>query len=280
MMNVDLFRESLRYYNSRYIIIQGHIRKLGGVSKKINKLFKEVMEELHPEMILTIIIYNNDKNSFERKLNLIERNDIKKLSAVLDSAISKKNMDIIKIIFNYANDVKKMFDTYDLMRLVFHYGNPEYIKYIESWGVNYKNNIDIYLVSACNTGNMEMIKFAHQNGADIVNNTTAVRNVILLRNLEVVKYLCENGANINNYDILNCVLITEDIDIINYIYTLDKNIINETALKILVKKSFIDIIIHLNENNMINQEHKNIILEEARKLKKSNIINYLSKIEN
>jgi len=275
-MNTEIIRQSLIYYSDIILIHEIHI--LGAVSKKFNRLIKEMMIEYNPRMVLSVAINNDDKFIFEKKIRNIKPDDDINHCHLLSKAIQNNNMDMIKIICNYVDSVKNLFDFSDLMMTVFHYTTPNYVEYFESYGVNYKNKIDVYLISACNTGNTEMIKFAHRNGADIVNNTTAIDNLIMFGNIESIKYLCENGANIRYPIIFSRACNKGNINIIKYLYELDNSIVNEDGLKLLVKKSHLEIIKYFN--NKINQEQKNIILEEARKLGKLDIIDYLSKIEN
>src|SRR4030042_1351671 len=82
--------------------------------------------------------------------------------------------------------------------------NKNKYAYISPWYHNYYH-VDKNLINYCNVGNLKMVKYLHQNGANI----TANNNYVILRasgngHLKMVKYLHQNGGDItdiNNYAI-------------------------------------------------------------------------------
>src|SRR4030042_1933252 len=74
--------------------------------------------------------------------------------------------------------------------------NKNKYAYISPWYHNYYH-VDKDLIDYCKVGNLKMVKYLHQNGADITaNNNAAIRWASRNGHLEVVKYLHQNGGDI------------------------------------------------------------------------------------
>ncbi len=107
------------------------------------------------------------------------------------------------------------------------YGSIEIIKYLVAKGVD-TNNTTIF--DWARVGWLEKVQECVKNGADVNaiikdNGFTALMGASAARNLEIVKYLIENGADINiqnqfNYTALDIAKESEDTEIIEYLESL------------------------------------------------------------
>jgi len=76
------------------------------------------------------------------------------------------------------------------------YNIVEYL--IKYQGFKADENDSENIVMASNNGNAKLVKFLHENGADIhTDEEASLRLASSNGNIEVVKYLVENGANIH-----------------------------------------------------------------------------------
>ena len=64
--------------------------------------------------------------------------------------------------------------------------------------LRYRINIDKLLIKASSNGHLEIVKYLHENGADITaQNNYAIKYANLNGHLEIVKYLYKYGARHN-----------------------------------------------------------------------------------
>lgn len=99
------------------------------------------------------------------------------------------------------------------------------LKDISTWEYLYKNNADIIANNqtvkyASANGYLEVVKYLHENGADITAfGNYAVRSASKNGHLEVVKYLHENGADTAAFGsyVMKLALKNNNIEVVEYL---------------------------------------------------------------
>ncbi|KAG4102796.1 hypothetical protein H8356DRAFT_1032313, partial [Neocallimastix lanati (nom. inval.)] len=178
----------------------------------INKK-KSIIHNNKVDIILEI--YNNNSLTTERLQFIIEScNDFLKVSSDLTKKLIKDdNIILLDVIFKQF----KFFDNEFIIGLLLNYRNKtpidlnilsqQFEKYKLSVNINNRNFIRLkpkchkYLISACESGNVEIVKYLVRHGADIYKENRFGRTVLFdscINGYEkILKYLIRRGADIN-----------------------------------------------------------------------------------
>lgn len=116
---------------------------------------------------------------------------VKNNNDILESVIMSGNKDIINLAIQNGNNLIIS----DLFKLAIQYNNLNIVKYL----VEEKNaKINDGLITASDYNNLDMVKYFISKGADVKYRLYKAFNFALERShLKIVKYLLENGIDIN-----------------------------------------------------------------------------------
>jgi len=76
------------------------------------------------------------------------------------------------------------------------YGHTDMVIYLHQKGVNISKTFYLF-TTVCMSGNLRLVEYLHKNGAQVnSDNVSPLVQSILHLKIDVVKYLCDNGASI------------------------------------------------------------------------------------
>nr|AEX62396.1 putative ankyrin repeat protein [Moumouvirus Monve] len=183
--------------------------------------------------------------------------------------------------FNF--DIEKTID------FCLHHSNYKMAKYLLEYkkdchfGDNF--NIKIYLPYMCLFSNLEIVKyFANYSifrGENIDDDILdeCLKNAAVSR-LDIVKYLVEIGANINNSDLYTEAIINGHIDIVKYLVEcgVDYQIIADKIIQTLINYGHVKILEYFMDLDLKIENENNYLLDLAIKYGHLNLVKYLYKI--
>lgn len=153
--------------------------------------------------------------------NLKEDSDLNLLFRI---AIMAGNMGNAKFLYEKGATVKDETDSYycykNALNFAVEYGNYEMAKYLIPL---YTGAIDKCVVIAAQENNVDIMKLLLDNGANI-NNKEAFQQAIIYDNFDIIKCFVERGFNVNGYDALNTnpwyveAFLYCDLDTVKYIH--------------------------------------------------------------
>lgn len=164
-------------------------------------------------------------------------------------------------IINYL--VRLGADTKYAMTWAANNGKLRFMKYlVKHQGANITNNADEFLGAAISSGNIKILKYLVENGANVqIYNNFPIRMAASSNNLEACEYLISKGADVNSGDSYSLCMATA-----NGNFKLVKLLINHGGvsngygnqpLKIALVNSYFEIVIYLinhgAEENTITQ---------------------------
>jgi len=179
-----------------------------------------------------------DDNFFRRKLAL-----------TYPDTLSSKPADMtykqyyLKIVYYVA----KMLEEFNYSYLS---GNPKKQYRILHVGNRYKNKKHGLLIEASKGGELNIVKEAIRNGADIhLNDEQALGWASEYGNLDIVKYLVSLGADIHENDdiVLRFASKNGYLEVVKYLVNLGANIhaINDEALRLASRKGHVEVVKYL-----------------------------------
>ncbi len=242
-----------------------------GNLKKIKKYIK--IHNINDDEILFYSIREHYNDVVKYLLNHYYNNDI--YPQCLTEATYSGNLDIVKFI------TKKDTKVYDsLLSLAVYYNRLPIVKFFTkrdfSEGIFQKS-----LMTAFSGGHLDIIKYLIKEKNLHYDNYDVLYDAVRHRQVDIIKYLVENGANPNILNIFNFLLeyrsgnlellktlIDNDVDI---------NIDNGAALKNSIQSGSFDIVQFLIENGAKINLIDNWSLEMAALNGNFNILNFLEK---
>ena len=183
------------------------------------------------------------------------------------------------------------------LNLAIKWGNLIFVKFlIEKCGANVNNagaEDRSPLHKAASGGNIEIVKYLHQNGADLEAKTkleiggkiffdkTPLHLAVNGGHIEVVKYLHQNGADLNaaaNFDKitpLHLAVALEHIEIVKYLHQNGadpeaESIFFTTPVSMAIKRGHVEVVKYFHQNG-----HLLIPLHTAAYWKQLNVVKYL-----
>ncbi|AQN68604.1 ankyrin repeat protein [Saudi moumouvirus] len=169
-----------------------------------------------------------------------------------------------------------------------HHANYEMAKYL----LEYKKdchfrdnfNIKIYLRYVCLFSNLENVKFfvnySISRGENINDILDECLNNAVISRLDIVKYLVEIGANINNPDLYNDAIMNGHIDIVKYLVEcgVDYQIMADKIIQTIMNNGHVEILEYFMDLDLEIKNENNYLLSSAIKYGYLNLIKYLYKI--
>ena len=158
-------------------------------SKSGSTLLYKAIVEGNIDIIKLLIAHGADINSTNNRSE-----------SVLQAATSQGNIDIIKLLvdhggnFNYKDKNGSSIINYSILS-----DNIEIVKYFIDKGVDVKSDYKM-LNLAIDKSNIGLVKLLVENGADVnccKNDLTPAINAVRLGSLVILRYLVEEGADIN-----------------------------------------------------------------------------------
>lgn len=125
---------------------------------------------------------------------------------VLDNAVVHRDINLIDYIMNVTSDIYTNDEIKYAMDIAVDMGDSSIVKKLQTYGVNLSQNVDnndseinlwdMALINAAIRGDIESVKTARDNGADInAYGGEPLMDAAYHGNLEIVKYLVDNGAD-------------------------------------------------------------------------------------
>lgn len=251
----DIIAAYLDYYPQDYIYIRGMLEESVLIGNyEIFKFLLQHLTDRSANIKYNVLLrYSIDKDNLNIFRDLIENMEMKypneQLDVYLQHAVEHSKLDIVKYLINKGVKIdyfmpyilshaaekgnvelfkylvkhgykQNLEGEYILAHAAF-YGKIDLVKYLLSVGAPdiSKNNALIHAVKSKNIleeTQIEIVKALLNNGANIHhNNDLALKTASSNDNLEVVKYLVENGANTTN--VLNNALETGNLILVKYL---------------------------------------------------------------
>ena len=137
-----------------------------------------------------------------------------------------------------------------------------------------KEYINEYMIDACRSGRLELIKYLLDNGAKVVGLPTAA----YYGHYDIVKYLVEHGANASLYDALHRASIRGYSAIVKYVIEKGGDIHSDydVALKYAVQYNDLDLVKFLVEHGADIYSRDDEAIRYAKHKRFQEIIDYLS----
>ncbi|AGF84990.1 repeat protein [Moumouvirus goulette] len=158
------------------------------------------------------------------------------------------------------------------------------LEYKKDCSFNNKFNVKIYLPWVCSYSDLEHVKYFFNYSIDRGENIDDILDECLrhavLSDLDIVKYLVEIGANINNPNLYEDAIINGCIDIVKYLVQcgVDYHIVGDKIIKATMINGHVNIFEYFMDLDLKINNEKNKFLCLAIRKGNFEIINYLYKI--
>ena len=189
-----------KYYDVAELLIEN--------GSDVNSLSKNLLTPLHfatsfNSLDMVKILCKKGAN-----LNIISGNNEKILlgnnnKTPLELAVLSKNLNMIKCLIGRGADINLNMNHTPIIMYGYASGDIEIIKYLYKMNAEYTKNYNLnnFILFAIHSGNIESVKYIFKLYPNInLNNvcddgTVLIKRAIKLKNIEIIKFLIDNGAD-------------------------------------------------------------------------------------
>lgn len=169
------------------------------------------------EAALVLIDYTSDINKIDKGVNAINRllnAVILKQQSDYNLRLSNEQMDVVKKLIQNEIDLHGQ-----TLSLACRVGSEEIVELILSKGIDVNENYGMAIVGAVNVGNMNIIRLLISKGAD-VNKQHPICTAVMHKNYEAIALLLQAGAKINyenNSQPLTYAIASLDVQMVKFL---------------------------------------------------------------
>lgn len=196
----------------------------------------------------------------------------------IDDVYKVGNVSTIKLLLN---DINYIIENISFISAI-NYGHLAVVKLLHRYDIDIKMGGNSPILCACSRGNLEIVKYLHENGAYIHDNLV-LDYATNSNSLPIIKYLHNSGIEISVNGYRYCILITAVskgyIDIVEYLHKNGVNIRidDDLALQIAAKYGHIEIVKYLHVNGCSVSSGNNSAITWAANRGHYEIVKYLHK---